>query len=674
MKLSRKATVFLSFSLSSILLCTDVISQPNEVFSPNSNLVVEGVPPIPVSLVKEVDQYSKFRSATFSSWHPTKLQMLIGTRAGDTIQAHQIESPGSTPRQLTNFADAVAGISYEPRKGNYFIFRKGTGGNEAFQFYRYDIANSKITLLTDGKSRNTNLIWSDNGGYIVYSSTRRNGKDADLYIMNPKDPKTDRLLATVEGGGWIPLDWSADARKILVLESISASESYLWVMDVATGQKTLLTPKVGSKKITYGGGEFSRDGKGVYATTDRNSEFLHLAYIDLTTKRHTFLTESINWDVEDFALSYDGKELAFITNEDGISRLKLLDTVSYEQKSVSSIPVGVISGIRWHKKGKELGFNFVSARSTPDAYSLNTQTGKLSRWTQSDTDGVNPQNFSYPELIRWSSFDGRVISGFLYRAPAKFKGKRPILIDIHGGPELQARPIFINRANYYLNELGVNIIFPNVRGSSGYGKTFLDLADGFKREDAYKDIGSLLDWIKTRPDLDANRVLVGGISYGGYLSLSVATFYSDRIRAAQSVAGMSNLVTFLETTGGYRQDLRRARYGDERDPKVREFLERIAPINNAQKIKKPLFIVQGANDPRVPLTEAEQMVEKVKLNGVPVWYLMAKDEGHGFAKKKNSDFQFYATAMFINKYLFDSTATNSTSPTSQSGRIEKLSP
>jgi len=655
----QKITIFLSFSLSSILVCTDVISQPNGVFSPNSNLVIEGVPPIPVSLVNEVAQYSKFRSATFSSWHPTKLQMLVGTRAGETIQAHQVKSPSSTPKQLTDFPDAVAGISYEPRKGDYFVFSKASGGNEAYQFYRYDISNSKITLLTDGKSRNTNLVWSNNGD-IVYSSTRRNGKDADLYVMNPKDAKTDRLLTTVQGGGWIPLDWSPDAKTILASERISASESYLWLIDVATGEKTLITPKVGSEKIAYAGGEFSRDGKRIYVTTDRNAEFFRLAYIDLTTKQHIFLTNSINWDVENFDLSEDGKNLAFTTNEDGISRLHLLDTLSNKKQTLPSIPIGVISGLDWHKKGKELGFNFVSARSTPDAYSLNTQTGKLSRWTQSDTEGVNPQNFPYPELVRWSSFDGRVISGFLYKAPAKFKGKRPILIDIHGGPELQARPIFINRANYYLNELGVDIIFPNVRGSSGYGKTFLNLADGVKREAAYKDIGSLLDWIKTRPDLDANRVLVGGTSYGGYLSLSVAAFYSDRIRAAQSVVGMSNLVTFLETTGGYRQDLRRARYGDERDPKVREVLQRIAPINNAQKIGKPLFIVQGGNDPRVPLSEAEQMVAKVKSNGVPVWYLMAKDEGHGFVKKKNSDFQFYATVMFVNKYLFDSSASNST--------------
>ncbi|HEY9693739.1 MAG TPA: alpha/beta fold hydrolase [Oculatellaceae cyanobacterium] len=659
-RLIKAFSIALSFSICSTIFPPQAYSQTEVEPSPSSNLVVDGIPKIPASLIQKVGQYSNFRYSSFSSWHPTKLQMLIATRIGNTTQAYQVDSPGSSLKQLTDFPDAVGNVSYEPRQGNYFIFSKAIGGNEAFQFYRYDEEDGKITLLTDGKSRNTHFTWSNRDSRIAYASTKRNGKDVDIYIMNPTDPQTDRLLMQVQGGGWIPLSWSPDDKKILVREGISASESYLWIVDVATGEKTLITPKRGTEKIVYGDAQFSKDGKGIYVTTDRDSEFLRLAYIDIATKQVTLLTKRINWDVEDFAVSQNGKTIAFVTNEDGISRLHLLDTSPRKEKPVPKVPVGVISNLRWHKNGKELGFNFVSARSTPDAYSLNLQTGKLFRWTKSDTGGVNTQNFSYPELVRWKSFDGKVISGFLYKAPASFKGKRPVLIDIHGGPELQARPIFINRANYYLNELGVNIIFPNIRGSSGYGKTFLKLANGLKREDAYKDLGALLDWIKTRPELDANRVLVGGTSYGGYMSLSVAAFYSDRIRAAQSVAGMSNLVSFLENTGGYRQDLRRAQYGDERDPKVREFLERISPINNAHKIKKPLFIVQGGNDPRVPKSEAEQMVAKVKSNNIPVWYLLAQDEGHGFVKKKNSDFQFYSTVMFVQQYLLDSPIANST--------------
>jgi dipeptidyl aminopeptidase/acylaminoacyl peptidase len=226
-----------------------------------------------------------------------------------------------------------------------------------------------------------------------------------------------------------------------------------------------------------------------------------------------------------------------------------------------------------------------------------------------------------------------------------------VVINIHGGPESQFQPGFLGRSNYYLNELGVAIVFPNVRGSTGYGKTFLKLDNGLLREDSVKDVGALLDWIGTRPELDASRVMVAGGSYGGYMTLAVATSYADRIKSAVDVVGVSNFITFMEKTEAYRRDLRRVEYGDERDPKIREFFTRIAAVNNVDKITKPLFIVAGQNDPRVPAQEGEQMVAAMKKNGRPVWWLMARDEGHGFAKKKNQDFQFYATIAFMQAHL-----------------------
>jgi dipeptidyl aminopeptidase/acylaminoacyl peptidase len=239
----------------------------------------------------------------------------------------------------------------------------------------------------------------------------------------------------------------------------------------------------------------------------------------------------------------------------------------------------------------------------------------------------------------------------LYLPPEKFTGKRPIMVNIHGGPEAQYRPGFLGRNNYYLNELGVALLFPNVRGSTGYGKTFLKLDDGFKREDSYRDAEALYKWIKQQPQLDGERILVTGGSYGGHMTLVSATHHNDLIRASLAVVGMSNLVTFLERTEGYRRDLRRVEYGDERDPKMRDFLQGIAPLNRAKNITKPLFIVQGQNDPRVPASEAEQMIRTVRQSKVPAWYLLAKDEGHGFAKKKNQDFQFYATILYLQEYL-----------------------
>lgn len=648
--MKKPLQLLLTSSLLALVLAGSAFAQSDTVV-PGDNLVVEGVPAIPTSLAEGVARYTEFRSAALLSWHPTQREMLISTRFGDTPQVHMVKMPGGARTQMTFFRERISGASYRPKTGSFFVFSKDIGGNEFFQNYRYDLADGTITLLSDGKSRNTDWIWSHGGEWAVYNSTRRNGKDTDLYIINPSEPKSDRQLLQLEGGGWSVTDWSPDDHRLILEEGISANETYLWIVDVARGEKTLLTPKGGAEKIAYFGAQFGKDGNGVYVTTDKDSEFIRLAYVDLATKNHTFLTDQIKWDVDSFALSPDGKTIAFVTNEDGVSHLRLLDTKTRKEKPGPSLPIGVIGGIEWHENGRDLGFTFASARSPVDVYSLDVRTGKVERWTQSETGGLNTQGFSEAELVRWKSFDGKTISGFLYMPPAWFTGPRPVVINIHGGPEGQSRPGFLGRNNYYLNEMGVAILFPNVRGSTGFGKTFLKLDNGFLREDSYKDIGSLLDWIGTQPRLDANRVMVTGGSYGGHMSFAVAQRYNDRIRASLPVVGISNLVSFLEHTESYRRDLRRAEYGDERDPKMREFMLRIAPLNNARSINKPIFIVAGGNDPRVPLNEAEQMVKAVRENNKNVWYLMAKDEGHGFAKKKNVDFQFYATVMFMRDNL-----------------------
>jgi len=640
----------LALFLAFVLSFTAMLPAQAASFPPNENLVVEGIPEIPLSLVEKVKRYTEFRGALLASWHPVRREMLISTRFANIPQVHQVRSPLGARKQLTFFSEPPSGATFQPTQGEYFVFSKDIGGNEFAQNYRYDLATGDVTLLTDGKSRNSRGVWSSKGDRMAYTSTRRTGKDNDIYLIDPKSPNSDRLLAMVEGGGWGVMDWSPDDRQVLVMQYISANESYLWLFNTQSGERTLITPK-GKEPIAYDGAIFSKDGKGLYVISDRDSEFQRLAYLDLASKRYTPLSDKIKWDVEDFDLSEDGKRLAFVTNEDGISVLHVLDTQTRREQKVPKLPNGVIFGLQWHPNNRDLGFTFTSARSNADTYSLDITTNQIQRWTESETGGININSFSEAELVRWKSFDGKTISGFLYRPPKQFVGKRPVIIDIHGGPESQSRPVFLARQNFYLNELGVALLFPNVRGSSGYGKSFLKLDNGYLREDSVKDIRALLDWIATQPDLDANRVLVTGGSYGGYMSLAVATKYSDRIRAAIDIVGISNFVTFLERTESYRRDLRRVEYGDERDPKMREFQIAISPLTNASKIAKPLFVIHGKNDPRVPLNEAEQIVETVRQNGIPVWYLMAKDEGHGFSKKPNVDFQFYATVMFIQEFL-----------------------
>jgi len=618
---------------------------------PGDNLIVEGIPRIPASLAQSVDRYTNSRYASLLSWHPKRREMLISTQFGDTPQIHQVKFPGGARTQLTFLSDVVLTAAYEPQRGDCFVFSSDTNGDEFYQLERYDIATGDITPLTPSKSRNESPLWSHSGEWLAYGSTRRNGRDMDLYVMNPLEPKTDRVLVQLDGGFWVPYDWSPDDRRILVYQYISANENNLWIIDVATGKKTLLTPKLGKQETAYWFGQFSKDGKSVYVTTDRDSEYQRLGYIDVAAAQYRSLTDNIAADVDEFDLSPDGKTIAFVTNEEGIGRLRLLDIAKGVEKPGPQLPVGVVAGLKWHGNGRDLGFAFTSARRPADVYSYDVETAKLDRWTFSEAGGINTENLSGAELIHWKSFDSRMISGFLYRPPAKFKGKRPVIIGLHGGPQTQTRPSFGGRIHYYINELGIAIVYPNVRGSSGYGKTFLKLDNGFQREDAHKDIGALLDWIGTQPDLDADRVMVFGESYGGYLALAVAANYSARIRAAYSIAGPSNLVTYLQNSDEWVKGLQRVEFGDERDPKMREFLNKIAPLSNVQKIKVPLLVVQGKNDSLVPPSESEQLVRAVRKNGTPVWYLMATDEGHGFIRKKNRDFQFYSAVLFVKEYL-----------------------
>ncbi|HMH83922.1 MAG TPA: S9 family peptidase [Gemmatimonadales bacterium] len=639
-----------SLLIALVLPVASAVAQSGTLTSAD-NLVIDGIPPIPAGVAEAARRYGEFRSAAFWDWHPTRRAMIIGTRFGDAPQLHRVAFPGGARTQLTFFPDPIAGASYQPTDGRYIVFTKDVGGAEFFQKYRYDVASGDITLLTDGKSRNVGGAWSHKGAHYAYMSTRRNGRDLDLWVMDPADPTSDRMVLQLEGGGYGPAGWSPDDRQILLFQGISANESYLWVVDVASGQKTLLTPKQPSDSVACGGAQFSRDGQGVYLTTDRGSEFQRLAYLDLATKRYRFLTSDIPWDVDEFDLSPDGRWIAFVTNEDGVSALHVSNTATGAGRRLPKLPTGLISDVRWRPNGAELGFTHTSARAAADAYSLEPATGKITRWTESETAGLNTGAFAEPELVHWASFDGRAISGFLYKPPPRFAGRRPVIVNIHGGPEGQSRPGFLGRNNFYLSELGIALIFPNIRGSTGYGKTFLKLDNGVRRDGAYKDIGALLDWIRTRPDLDADHVLVTGGSYGGHMTLVTATQYDAPICCSVDVVGISNLATFLEHTSGYRQDLRRVEYGDERDSTLRAWMERTAPLNNVDKVTKPLFIIQGMNDPRVPRSEAEQMVAALKRRSVPVWYLMAKDEGHGFRKKGNQDFQFYATILFTERYL-----------------------
>jgi dipeptidyl aminopeptidase/acylaminoacyl peptidase len=646
-----------SHVLAAALIAASPAYAEDEAVTPPASLVLEGVPPISAELAKKLRPYGEFRPHGLLSWNPIRREMLVRRRLNATNQVHFVSEPGVNPQPMTDFPDAVTGATYQPTTGHYFLFSRGEGGNEVYRIHRYDPATREVTALGPEGERASSPAWTRKGDRIAYTTQPidRNNPDrkarTTLHIMDPLKPETDRIVARFEGGGWFGFRFSEDGKRLVFVEYVSANESYLWVMDVATGKKRRVTPPAKGETVFYGETHFSRDGKGLFTTSDRGSEYRKLVYIALATGRPRSLTGRLDFDVEDYDISLDANRIAFLTNENGSSVLRFIDLATLKELPRPPLVQGVIEGLQWRPKSDEVGFHITSARSAGDVFSYDYKSNQLTRWTNGNNPELNTSEFVEPRLVKWKSFDGLEVSGFLYEPPKKFAGKRPVIINIHGGPESQARPWFIGRGNYFVSELGVATIFPNVRGSSGFGKSFLKLDNGMKREDSVKDIGALLDWIREQPDLDAERVMVMGGSYGGYMTFACAFHFADRIAAAASIVGISNFVTFLERTESYRRDLRRAEYGDERNPAMRAFLESIAPVNNADKISKPLLVVQGLNDPRVPYTEAVQIVETLKKKNTPAWFIMAKDEGHGFVKKPNVDFQFYATVEFARRTL-----------------------
>ena len=627
---------------------------------PNPNLTLVGMPPIEQTIADRAVKYGDFRGKAFAGWHPAGNAMLIGYREKNTTQVWTLDSPMGELAQLTDFAEPVRSAVYERKDGKFVLFPRDAGGSEAVQIFRMDLPSKTVTQLTDSSMRHSLAGFNRAEDRVLIVSTQldktaaggtRKEVTSDLWLIDPMNPKDAKEIAKLQGGGWGDFDFAQNDKTIVCQNYKSATESEIFLINVADGKTTKLLPAAGEKPVSFGDVWFSYDSKGLFITSDKDGEFKQLQYFDIASRTLSVLTQDINWDVDGFQMSRDRTQLVFTVNEDGRSAMYFMDAVNRKRLPSPKLPPGQVTPAGFSRDGKHLALVSGSAQGPAETWSLEIATGKLTQWTRAFTNGLDTSGFREPEIIRYKSFDGRMISALVIMPPDKFKGPRPVLIDIHGGPEGQSTVGFMGRDNYLLNEMGIAIVMPNVRGSSGYGKTFISLDNGYKREDSVKDIGALFDWIKTQPQLDPSRVAVEGGSYGGYMSLAVSTFYADRIRCAMDAVGISNFVTFLEKTESYRRDLRRVEYGDERDPAMRKFLIEISPLTNAHKIKKPLLVVQGRNDPRVPWQEADQIVAAVKKNNVPVWYVTAENEGHGFAKKDNADYLFYTRIKFYETYL-----------------------
>ena len=608
-------------------------------------LTAEDMPRVPLALAERARPYLEARAAGFAGWDPNTRAVLISTRFANVSQLHRVATPMGARTQISFEAEPVRG-SYAPVKGDIILAMKDRGGDEYYQLYT--LKDGRLTLLTDGKSRNSMNAWSHDGQLIGFTSTRRNGIDSDVYVMDPRDPASARMVHESKGGGWALAAFAPDKRTAYLADYHSVQDTDLYTLDLASGAMTPIGDP--AAEISYSGLKVAPDGT-IWATSDVGSDFQQLGRLDPATGAFDPVSRE-KWDVDGFDLSADGKTIAYVVNEAGFDRLRILDVASGKVTKVDNLPAGNIGGLEIAPWG-EIGFSLNSAKSAADVWSLDPKTMQLTRWTQSETGGLDPNINVEPRILTTKSFDGLEVSGLLYQPdPAKFPGKRPLIVSVHGGPEGQSTAGFMGRLNYYLNELGIGLFFPNVRGSTGYGKTFVSLDNGpFKREDSVKDMAALIDAVRAEKAVDAGRIGLTGGSYGGYMCYAAAVQLKDKIAATQCTVAISNFVSFLENTNPYRQDLRRVEYGDERDPVQRAKLTEISPLTRVNEIEKPMFVITGANDPRVPKSEADQMVAAIRANGGEAWHLVAADEGHGFAKKANSDYSFLAQLMFWQEHL-----------------------
>lgn len=619
----------------------------------NGNLILEDIPAIPNSIKEDLSKFQNVRSAAFRGFNNQNEGLFISTRFGNVSQLHLVKSPGAARNQITYFQEPIGSVAMHPTQSS-IAFTMDRGGSEYSQIYLLDPKSASTQMLTDGVSRNGGPLWSNSGDRIAFQSTKRNGSSNDVWVMSIDDPQNTKLiLESPDGSWWGAVDWTEDDDKVLIQNYISIANSKTYIVDLNTQKKTLLLGKKDAPSVNSALA-FDKDDKGIFFITNQYGEFNQLAYYNIATSEVTVISKEISWDVDGFSISEDSKKAAFVVNENGYNSLYLLNPKSFAFQKVTSLPIGLIGSMQFSKDNRSLGLTLNTYQSPSDTYVLDLQYsslryGKLTRWTYSEVGGLDTSKFVEPELIHYESFDGRKIPAFIY---AKKTGSpQPVIISIHGGPEGQARPSFSSTYQLWMANLGAAVITPNVRGSDGYGKEYLSLDNGFKREDSVKDIGALLDWIETQPHLDSSRVAVYGGSYGGYMVLASAVHYSDRLKAAVDIVGISNFVTFLKNTKDYRRDLRRVEYGDERDPDMEAFLQNISPNNNVDQIQVPMFVVQGENDPRVPVTEAEQVVKSLRNNGKKVWYMNALNEGHGYRKKENRDIYQQAVILFLKENL-----------------------
>ncbi|MDB5047538.1 MAG: f1pep1 2 [Fibrobacteres bacterium] len=657
------------------------------------------------TLLDALPAYLQVRSALFCGWADTG--MYIGTQMGRFPQLHQVAAPGADRRQLTFFPRRLAGFYLNPLPAaKALLFTEDVGGNEEFRLRMHDLRTGADRDMGAPPGRVDGLIWNDSGTAFAYSHTPTGTDRWDIRLG--RTDGRDTLLLSLPGT-WGAMDLRPDGKRLLAQKYVSASESELFILDLTDGR---LTPLLPGEKPAYAdhaqwirGPDKSREGAdwSVVFTSDRDGEFHRLYVIrpDSGAKPVAW-SDPAEWDVEWASLTPDRRSLVYSLNQEGYSRLYFLEGSPTggrkPARALADIPSGVINEVVFRPgpgpgKNGPMAFAFTlnNAAQPGDVYAYDMAKAKTVRWTSSETGGLPASSFRAPELIRYPTFDSlpaasgagksrppqrRTIPAWLYLPDAKsFPGPRPTLILVHGGPEAQARPSFDPFLQFLVGRMGFAVAQPNVRGSSGYGRAWQKADDGYLRMNSVKDLGALIDWIgarrtgngpaaengratgngpgteEVRARLDPARVAVSGRSYGGFMSLSALIEYGPRLRAGINTVGITHFPTFLKRTSGYRRDLRRAEYGDERDPRMAAFLDSISPLTRMDRIATPLLLCHGRNDPRVPYEESERIFAALKARKVPVWFMTFNEEGHAVREQESQLIQWRVTAEFLAREL-----------------------
>jgi dipeptidyl aminopeptidase/acylaminoacyl peptidase len=594
----------------------------------------------------DLERYLNVRSATGATLGPDG-QVAFRMNTTGTFQVWTVDEPGGWPEQRTFYEDSVSFASHSPERPE-LIFGKDEGGNERIQLFRLD-EDGVVTALTDRPGAKHRWGgWSHDGERFAFASNRRDESVFDIYVQDRDSTEAELVY---EGDGWLSVGgWSPGDDKLLVSEAHSNFDQDVYVLDLATGALDHLTPHEGD--VRYGSAQWAPDGEGVYLVTDDGADLQWLARLDLDGSLAEVRADD-EWNVDGVSVDTDTGRLAYSRNVDGYTDMtvgELTGPTTVEEFPTPDLPGGLAGGVSWGPEADEFAVTVTGRRVNANVFLVETETGEATRWTHASTAGIPESSFVTPDLIHFETFDGREIPAFfsLPRDVDSTADGVPVIVDIHGGPESQRRPSFSGLTQYFLSR-GYAVFEPNVRGSTGYGTEYMRLDDVENRMDSVRDLRAGVDWLHDHPAVDPDRLVAMGGSYGGFMILAALTEYPDLWAAGVDVVGIANFVTFLENTGPWRRALREAEYGSLEED--REFLESISPINNADRIAAPLFVIHGENDPRVPVGEAEQIAEEAREQEVPVETLVFEDEGHGISKRENRIEAYTSVVAFLDEHV-----------------------